>query len=244
MNARLVAAFFGSALSILGGITFANSNNIKPTVARSFVEHNKSYLLTGPITPSTVREARMVFSTIDSSSFGPQVYLNSPGGDVNSAIEIGRLLRSKRATAHVLECASACVLVFAGASNRTRIRFKRTGNGYDVMDVIIHRPYFASAAANPNQEETQSRFSALRSTVRDYLLEMNVSPALWDAMVGISPSDARALTEQEIIDYGLVDTDPVEEEIVRQETSNRWQIPPQEVLRRESLGEKFATPAF
>jgi ATP-dependent protease ClpP protease subunit len=57
----------------------------------------------------------------------PPVFLNSPGGYVNSGIEIGRILRLRSATVYLKDllfpdkraiCASSCVMVAAGAKFR------------------------------------------------------------------------------------------------------------------------------
>ena len=52
---------------------------------------------------------------------GTTIRLDSPGGSVSAAMEVGRLLRMNRMTAFVdpyASCLSACVLIYAGAVAR------------------------------------------------------------------------------------------------------------------------------
>lgn len=61
----------------------------------------------------------------------PPVYINSPGGDIDAAIHIGRILRQRSATiegmdmihpANQVICDSACVLIAAGATERNLLQ--------------------------------------------------------------------------------------------------------------------------
>jgi hypothetical protein len=92
----------------------------------------------GTITPGTPADVRYLIDHRDSyprKIWGSAVYLDSLGGDVAAAIEIGRLIRDQKMPAVIdssAKCVSACVLVLAGATQR-KIRGA----------VGIHRPYFA-----------------------------------------------------------------------------------------------------
>jgi hypothetical protein len=82
--------------------------------------------------------------------------LDSPGGDVDSAIEIGRLLRERSADAdvhHDMACVSACVLMLVAGKAR-EIEGK----------VGIHRPYldFDSGASLPSEQQIQSATNHVR----------------------------------------------------------------------------------
>ena len=53
---------------------------------------------------------------------GSVVFLNSPGGDVHPAMEIGRILRKERLPIWIekdAKCVSTCVLILAAAERRT-----------------------------------------------------------------------------------------------------------------------------
>lgn len=137
--------------------------------------------------------------------------LDSPGGDVDAAIGIGRALRSAEASVGVAEahsCASACVLVLAGAVDR------------EIWGpVVIHRPYRAAAVAI-GSEEAQRAYKQRRVAVMDYLREMNVPESLYDAMSAIPPESGRALTQGELRYYHLDGPDPAyREEVMAREAA-------------------------
>ena len=129
--------------------------------------------------------------------------LNSRGGSVRAALEIGRILRRVGAMAVVESdaiCMSSCVYVLAGAANRSV-------NG----QVGIHRPY------EPDGNETSAsaqkqRYAKLGADVKEYFAEMNIPPKLYDDMLYISPEDVRVLTGRELQTYGLNQNDPFFEE--------------------------------
>lgn len=157
------------------------------------------------------------------------VGLNSEGGDVVSAMQIGRLIRKARAWIIVpgdSVCASACVLIAAGGTRR-----------FFVGPVIIHRPY-ASQTSNQSLSDSQETFDRVGDVVKSYLREMNVSATLWDRMVAIPPSEGRAMPKGELDEVLLLGEDPVEEEQVRQKRAKRMGITPEEYVHREALVNK------
>lgn len=154
------------------------------------------------------------------------VGLNSEGGDVVSAMQIGRLIRKARAWVIVpgdSVCASACVLIAAGGTTRSF-----------VGPVIIHRPY-ASEPSNKSLSDSQETFDRVGDAVKSYLREMNVSTTLWDRMVAIPPSEGRAMPKGELDEVLLLGEDPVEEEHIRQERAKHMGITPEEYVHREAL---------
>lgn len=132
------------------------------------------------------------------------LYLNSPGGDVDTAMEIGRLARSRSMTVVVRSdstCASACVLIYAGGV--TRLPYS---------PIQIHRPY--GQASTSSFESTQRKFHVLGLRVRAYLREMNVSEGLYERMMEIEPERTRKLTMDEMDALGLGGVDPIYQEFV------------------------------
>lgn len=155
------------------------------------------------------------------------VFLNSPGGDVKSAMAIGRYLRSLRAWVFITKkgiCASACVLVYAGGVRRFS----------DERQLIVHRPYFVKIDSGATIAARQSAYDHMQQEVRDYLREMNVSPMLWDEMASILPSEGRALTPEDERRFLLLEVDPVEEEASRQTAAAKLGVSIDEYLRREA----------
>ncbi len=153
------------------------------------------------------------------------VLLDSPGGDVHAAIELGRILRRMSNTAVVYPekvCASACVFVLAGAVDK--MIYGKVG---------IHRPYQPNdKIVSPDQ---QKRFYLqIENEVKEYLDDMNVNPSLWDDMIRISPANIKILKDDELERYGLSGTDPYIEEARRTDEANSLRISKQELLMRRA----------
>lgn len=166
---------------------------------------------------------------------GLVVTISSDGGSIKAAMEIGRLLRNERATILVRErthCNSACVLVIAGAVTR-------------LIDapIGIHRPYLEVPQQEQRPEVIASAYKATLQGVRDYLVEMNVSERLAEAMFTIEPSDVRFLSADAAASYGLGMFDPINKEVQDLEHARSLGINRQEYLRRESLMGKICIRA-
>lgn len=133
------------------------------------------------------------------------VVLDSPGGDVDTALAIGRILRKTRSTAAVRvggRCLSSCVFLLAGAVRR-----------FDNEPVIgIHRPFPVSTAAT-DYAAAQGRYRGLAARVQAFLDEMNMPPSLFEAIMVVPSDEVRILTRDELTRFGLLDLDPVEADI-------------------------------
>ena len=133
---------------------------------------------------------------------GDAVLLSSPGGDLNQAIIMGEIIRSRGLAAAVgvadasgqikpSYCASACVLVFAGGKPRYGIEGSALG---------VHR-FVTSMPGRDPVAETQRTAGAVLS----YLTKMGVSSAVVAAMS--ETRDVRWLGPREASAMNLV-TDP------------------------------------
>jgi hypothetical protein len=120
----------------------------------------------------------------------PFVRLESPGGDVDAALIAGRALRQSKATVHVYgspdkaTCSSSCIFLFAGAVER-----------FNSGGLAIHN-FFVVSEGLTYDEVTKTR-RRLEASIRTFLVEMNVSPQLYDRMLSVPPQRLRLLTEQE-----------------------------------------------
>jgi len=109
------------------------------------------------------------------------VELSSPGGDMEAAIESGRLIRRTSLSTRInRSCASACVLVQLGGVLRSV--FGKIG---------LHQPYSTSysdsiASAEVNVQKANGLISS-------YLAEMHIPLRLLDVMNATSPGDVRWL---------------------------------------------------
>jgi hypothetical protein len=160
------------------------------------------------------------------------VHLDSPGGMVGSAMDIGRLLRSRKASVAVLSrdrCASACALIYASGVFRAA-----TGK------IGIHRPYLEVGAQARTMAEIQSVMDSMLTQIREYLREMNVDPRLADEMMRTPPEQVRWLTRVNLDAYGLGYFDPVYREEEDLDEARQLGITRQKYIQRESSYGIFA----
>lgn len=137
------------------------------------------------------------------------VLLDSPGGDGEAAMKIGRLLR--RLKAHVFvtgQCASACIFVLAGGVVR----------GAPGLSVGIHRGRITLSDANAKvlgdvdvsqSPEARSILNRYEHAAEVYFSEMGMSPALFEAMQAHQQKGVYRLSAKEIFLFGLAGIEPV-----------------------------------
>ena len=181
--------------------------------------------ISGVITKSDLKELAQAVKVMSKTKARPIFRLNSEGGDVEVAIAIGRQLRRFQATAITFQqgrCYSACVFILAGAVNRVL-----SGN------IGIHRPY-SNGTNQREYQATQTSHRQLTKLAKDYLEEMNVSPSLYDAMVNIPPEKIRLLSESELVSYGILEVDPVQQELNDAFEARKYGLSKIEFLRRKS----------
>jgi hypothetical protein len=162
------------------------------------------------------------------------IYVNSPGGDVEVALKMGRLIRREQngivEVSADQSCLSACVLLVAAAKTR-----------WLAGVVGIHRMFFTSTKPmSYSKANTQRR--ELETEVKAYLKEMNVSPDLYDAMDRISPENLKALSEADLDRYGLTLRDPVYEETLSALGAERLGISRIEYNQRSALAKQICVP--
>jgi ATP-dependent protease ClpP protease subunit len=189
--------------------------------------------LYGSIVPADVSELRRTIN-----SFKPAkpkqapIFLftvDSRGGDVQTAIQIGRVLRKLQSSVQVernADCASACVFVLAGA-------VVRTVSGR----VSIHRPYVPTDT-DTSADSQRNTYKKLETEIKNYLTEMNVSTRLYDDMLFISPENSRLLSEQELSNYGIGGWDPYYEQAYVAKEAKELGISTRELLERRSLANR------
>jgi ATP-dependent protease ClpP protease subunit len=132
------------------------------------------------------------------------MHVDSKGGDLHSAMNIGRIIRSHNISAVRVapdsECYSACVFILAAGEQRVR-----------EGKIGIHRPY--AEKPNKNSESTARWFDKLTTDAKTYLKEMRVRESLFDDMVSIPPEQMHIFqSDREMDRYGLLALDPVAEE--------------------------------
>ena len=213
----------------------------------------------GEIVAATVEQVRKLFAVRRAikGSYSESFYINSFGGSVTAAMEIGRMFRTERAWISLrpdmhkqaavwwtrtstpeLEragnCVSACVLILAGAVERN-LWVGRVG---------IHRPYLDTTPQKPvTVDEVREGYGRLLHDLRGYLREMNVSERLADDMLAVEPEKVHYLNEAELKMYRLADPDPVEQqtraiekEMRDVQEANQLGLSRREYTRRKALG--------
>ena len=220
-------------------VSIAVLNNAEATAAEVVFENSKQeiILFRGTIDqPSVLKLIELLSrwqSAQQSKTTRPTVKIESPGGDVDAALIAGRALRQAKATVFVeyrapnrATCSSSCVFLVAGAVER-----------YILGGIGIHNFFIASNDQTYDQVATTRR--RLETSIRNFLVEMNVSPVLYDRMVVIPPQSLRLLAEQELDDLGLGMTDPTFRDFRLGEEASRRGIDKATYIAR--LGSLMAT---
>jgi hypothetical protein len=130
-----------------------------------------------------------------------KVSLNSPGGALDDAMAMAKLLRERGISTEVADgalCASSCPLFFAGGKTRTAGEKAAVG---------VHQFY---AATRTTTEPAQAMSDAQATTARisRHLAEMGVDPALWLHALDTPPQALYYFSAAELGKYRLV-TGPV-----------------------------------
>lgn len=195
------------------------------------------FSITDKITSEDVLQVRNALQTIKPEtkplSVRPLFYLNSPGGDIYAAMEMGRLLRKARAICIVpvhKQCASACVFVLSGGIERSVYG-----------KIAIHRPYSTYVGLR-DYESAEKQYRKTEIAAKDYLKEMNLPDKLYEAMVQIPPEQIRVLSRKEIEGFSLAGIDPVEQELRDSVLAGRFGISKREYLSRKIRVESVCPP--
>ena len=138
-------------------------------------------------------------------------YLNSAGGNVNSAINIGKLIRKHYGIVEVgnsyslnnnhpslkkeVVCYSACVLIYA-AGIAKNIGLNRYGNWHPVG---VHQHYFDKEAIKRiSVEEGIKQYKKTNKLITDYFNEIDVSIELLNLSKSVNFDKIRHLNEKEL----------------------------------------------
>lgn len=198
-----------------------------PGVYLEMSDVSRSIFLNGEINADLIGDIRHALATGPASTV-TTVHITSPGGDVNAAMKIGRMLRKANASVTVGNvCASACVLVLGSGISRS----------VWAAQVGIHRPYFTEHGPQAKYSDVQARIRAANKELRDYFEEMNLPLSLLDAMNAVPSEQTKWLTEEEISHYQLNQMDPVAKELRDDQEARRWRISRAELYRRERLAD-------
>lgn len=151
----------------------------------------------GSIVPGTA--PRLAAELEARGEYVKAVSLNSPGGALDEAMEMGRLVRSHGLTTEVIDgslCASSCPLFLAGGKKRLAGAKSAIG---------VHQFYattqLGQTAPAPGQAMSDAQTTTARIT--RYLEEMNVDPAAWLHALDTPPRALYYFSADEMSRYRL-----------------------------------------
>ena len=130
------------------------------------------------------------------------VALDSPGGSVADALEMGKLIRDKGLATSVAPgalCASSCPLVFAGGSERRATPASAIGVHQIYANVTAESLPTSLAAAGAAMSDAQKT----TATITRYLTDSGVDPALWLHALETPPDRLYYLSPEELTHYRL-----------------------------------------
>jgi hypothetical protein len=152
------------------------------------------------------------FRRLAISHHADAVNFDSPGGNVEKAIELGRLIRSlglSTVSVRTKECASACSLAFLGGV----IRVAEAGS------IGVHKTSF-SDTKGIRVEEAVAAVQAITADVISYMTDMGADPGLLKLSLQYDSDDIRYLSASEMKQYRVTTPDEDEPEPESQAPSN------------------------
>ena len=131
-----------------------------------------------------------------------RVVLDSPGGSVNDALAIGRLVHEKGLTTQVRAgalCASSCPIVFASGAERIASSEAAVG---------VHQIYAAALTGTPQEAlriagTAMSDAQARTGEIMAHLTDTGVDPALWLHALETPPDRLYYFTPAELTAFRL-----------------------------------------
>ncbi|UYO01428.1 MAG: hypothetical protein KIT02_11975 [Devosia sp.] len=157
--------------------------------------------LTGTIDPGSAE--RFAAEIAARGEYVSRVLLDSPGGSVDDALMIGRLIREQELSTEVADgklCASSCPLIFASGAERFAGRDAAIG---------VHQVYAAALSGDAVEALSVAGVAmadAQRVTaeITRHLSESGVDPALWLHALETPPDRLYYLSPEEMEAYDLV----------------------------------------
>ena len=179
--------------------------------------------VSGQITREDVDSAGVMASLVRSGKqkiAGNSVWFASNGGDIDAAMELGRLLRKLGVFTLIGkndQCMSACVLAFMGGERR--MVAGRLG---------IHRPYFPFTQNTPDR---QARFRHLQRALKDYIEELDFPSSLYEAVMLVPPESFQILAPAELKRFYLDGISPSSEDMADAASARRLDMSMFEYLK-------------
>ncbi len=149
----------------------------------------------GTIDPGSVD--RLAAEITARGEYVKTVSLNSPGGALEDAMAMARLLRERGLDTEIADgalCASSCPLVFAGGKHRAVAEKAAVG---------VHQ-FYAASETNAGPEQVMADAQVTTARISRHLASMDVDPALWLHALDTPPRALYYFTPDEMARYRLV----------------------------------------
>ncbi len=174
-----------------------NKQNIDPSLLDKLMK-TRSVMLSGEINKDTANDFAVRMLVLDSESNDPiTVYINSPGGDVDSGFAIYDTIRFVSSPVTVVGMglvASAAALIFLSVDKNKRLAFENS-------TYLIHQPLSQLKGTAIDLDIYAEKLEALR-----YKLDGVIARATGKSVEEVSSDTERDhwLTAEEALEYGLV----------------------------------------
>lgn len=188
--------------------------------------------LQGSITPEDVYAAREMEDLITRGRqriAGNAVSLSGNGGDVDAAMEVGRVLRRLGVSTFVArgnQCLSSCVFAFMGGARRNVAG--RIG---------IHRPYFSSTR---KVTDRPAYYRRLQQRLQHYFEELDFPRSLYEALMAVPPESMSILTAADLKRFYLQGMSPSTEDEADATAARHLGISVQQYLQQKARAEPCA----
>jgi hypothetical protein len=192
-------------------------------------------VLHGNITSADVYGARMMENLLRKGRqkiAGNVVSFVSNGGEVDAAMDLGRVLRRLGVSSVVLEgdqCLSSCVFAFMGGDRRTV-----------AGQLGIHRPYFSSAREVPDR---RVHYRQLQKRLQEYIDELDFPPSLYEAVMAVPPQSVNMLTSPDLKRFYLEGMSPSAEDEANAASARGLGLTVADYLPRKAAGSGGAAVA-
>lgn len=158
---------------------------------------------TGTITPGTAE--RFAAELDRRGDYVKTVVLSSPGGSVDDALAMGKLIRARKIDTRVEAnglCASSCPLAFAGGVNRMADKGASLG---------VHQVFAVGrvgSAPLPDAAEGMARAQRVSAECQRHLVAMGIDPRVWISAMETPPQEMFYFTPAELIELKLATPPP------------------------------------
>ena len=183
-------------------------------------------IVQGSITQEDAYGARVMESLVRRGRqkiAGNLIFFSGNGGNVDAAMEVGRVLRRLRVSTLVAggeQCLSSCVFAFMGGDQR-----KVDGR------LGIHRPYFSSTHKDADRRKY---YRQLQRRLQNYIEELEYPSSLYEAIMAVPPQSMSILSTVDLKRFYLHGMSPAAEDEADAREAGNLGISLREYLQRKA----------